>query len=385
MKKLFLLLSLVSFSSFAQELEPVINFMRSTPAYISGSIYFNKNATLYSEGGTSVVLLANKPIDFTISEDYSVVHLEQASKVQSYYMKVNVKSVEWTPRGMKSKSELAADITGLTRGKVSATVADILNDMFGAKLRRANSLLKQVRLQKTVGGTMAVAQAILDVFKQQAGGQPIALPAFRGDIGMSIIPKANKAFNLYGMRVGVKANATYRIGINFSGNVNGIIPSGVEIDGSEGIDVNTGKEFKAMARLVFKSIALNAGGTQLDMHLGASEVIATLMSVAELAARRQGYRGSCQECYELATLPPLRLMIEQKLRSAILQQVDSLRPTLQKVNVQPSLIAAFKKREACNLNGISCVQQCGKNINNVQEQKSCKVSCQSKANQCLKK
>src|SRR5690606_23711723 len=120
MKALFILLALFSFSSFAQELEPVINFLRGTPAYVHGSVSFDSSSTLYDESWTQVKIVPKKRINFTFREDRLEVFPNEAFYVKSHLFRVKIKSVMWTPKtGVVTHSELPADFTGLSRKKVS--------------------------------------------------------------------------------------------------------------------------------------------------------------------------------------------------------------------------------------------------------------------------
>jgi hypothetical protein len=377
---LFFFLGLtLSTASWAEPLTPVINFLRSTPAYFDGSVAFKSNAKVFEEGWTTVKINANQSIGFKFKENMIEVYPGEALDIRCYYLQVKVKYVRWHPtRGFYADAELPLDITGLSRSTVSATVAQDLEEIFGEKLKRANALLQRVRTMNNIGVSMEIVDAIVEIFKEQGSG--IVLPKYYGETGLNFTPSA-KALQLYGMRVGIRAGDTVRTGFSFNGDELGINPYKLSVTSARGIDINEGATFRQNMRIVFKEIRMDAKGTSIAIDLGATETINGILSAVELLAAASGRPiRHCHECYELATLPPFRMMIESKIRAAILAQIDAIWPALQIMRVSPAIYRGFKKNEACKLTGISCSQECGSG-NNAQ---SCKRGCESKMNQCAR-
>ncbi len=364
----------------AQQLTPVINFLRSTPAFFDGTVSFKTNATVFEEGWTKVKINANKGIRFRFKENVIEIHPGDAFDVRCYYLKVKVKYVRWHPvRGFYADASLPIDITGLSRSSVSATVAQDLEEIFGEKLKRANTILQSVRNLQSVGATVEVVDAIVDIFKEEGSG--VVLPEYYGETGLNFNPET-KALQLYGMRVGIKGNDNVRAGFSFNGDALGIYPYAMSIRSETGIDINEGTTFRQNMRIVFNEIRMNADGTSIAINLGASETITGILSAIELLAAASGRPVShCYECYELASLPPFRLAMESQIRTAILSQIDAVWPALQTMNVSPSIYRGFKKNEACKLTGISCSQGCSRAGGNTQ---ACKNSCESKMDQCAR-
>lgn len=365
------------------ELEPFINFLRSTPAYMNGEVAFSKESVLYEEGWSIVKIVPNQNIGFSFKEDYLEVRPENAFYVKYAGMRVKVKSVTWTPSGVKTVSEMPADITGFSRSKVSREVAVTIESIFGQQLKRANSLIKKVRAQKSLGSVFEIAQTVVYIFTR-SNTTMVSLPTYRGEMGLNFLPPNDKALNLYGMRVGIHAHDHYRAGFRFTGDTNGIYPYSADFVSREGTDINQGTEFKAMKRLVLKTVSLSSSGIGLEMHLGASQVIGGILSVLEDVARRRGESVSCSPCSETASFPAIRIQVEGWVRTAIMAQVDALWSYLPGFNIRPGVLKAFKKGEACRVRNLSCLTSCNKNNNNSDEALACKRKCDSTLNFCLK-
>lgn len=371
-------------SAAVNELEPFINFLRSTPAFMNGEVSFKADSVLYEEGWTIVKMLKNQNIEFTFSEDYLEVRPLNAFYVKYGGMRVYIKSVTWTPSGMKTVSELPADITGLSRGKVSREVADVLEGIFGRQLHRANALLKRVRRQQTLGQIFDIAKSVVYVFTRSDSTGGVSLPDYRGELGLNFLPKTKKAFNLYGMRVGLREHDHYRASFRFAGNNRGIYPYSAELVSRLGSDINQGKEYKAMKRLVLETVSLNSSGISLKLHLGASEVIGGILSGLEELARRRGENVSCNRCEEMSSFPAVRILVEGYVRKAIMDQIDALWPYLPGFNISPRILGAFKRHEGCRTKNLSCLQKCSGSSNNEDDVKACKTTCDRTMLACLK-
>ena len=367
------------------DLLPFINFLRTAPAFISGTVYFNADSVLFDDGWTQVKLLANKPIEFTFSENYLEVRAEDAFYIKSYKLRVYVSSVKWTPSsGVTSKSKAPADITGLSSGFVSGKVNEALAKLFEAKLVRANNLLKRIRVQPSFGSIFEIAKAIVKIFTSASDTGGISLPKYRGEIGLNLMPKKEQAFNLYGMRVGIHELDFYNTSFEFTGDNNGIYPHAVKLTSRDGVDINYGKEYKIAARLILKNVRLDSRGTEIEMHLGASQLMQGVLSAIEQAARLREPGVKCPKCQEAASFPAIRLKIEKQVREAIVSQVDDLWPMIRTLNINPQVYTLFKKREACRVTSLTCMQQCNSRSNSDHDQMICKSECTSTLNACMK-
>lgn len=389
MRSLFILMfTVVTFFSYRasaiSELEPFINFLRSTPAFMNGEVAFTSESVLYEEGWSIVKIVPNQKIEFTFQENYLQVRPLNAFHVKYAGMKVKIISVTWTPSGVKTVSELPADFTGFSRGKVSREVAATLENIFGKQLRRANDLLKRVRAQQSLGQVFDIAKAVVYVFTRSDSTSGVSLPQYRGELGLNFLPPVAKAFNLYGMRVGIRERDHYRASFRFTGDNNGIYPYSADLVSRSGTDINQGKEFKIMKRLVLETVSLNTSGIVLKMHLGASQVIGGILSAIEAAARARGEPASCDRCEETASFPAIRIQVEGYVRSAIMEQINALWSYLPGFNIRPAVLNAFKKHEACRVKNLSCLQVCNRSYNNQDEGMNCKKTCDRNLNICLK-
>lgn len=381
------ILLLLSFTSLGQtgpkELIPVIDYMRTTPAWIGGNVSFNGDYEIYSTATTKLRLLKNKSIRFHIKENEIIVYPEGAFRLRYLGLAIQVKEVRWNLKtGFKSVATLPIDITGLSRNYVSSEVASDLEKALGEQMKLANAQLYRVRRMKEFGTTIDIVKQIIRIFSDGSGSP---LPTYHGEAALLFYPNENKVFGLYGMRVGVKKSDTFRMGFRFNGNSNGVYPYELSVGSSKGIDVNHGKTFKQNARISFNYLEMDKDGARIEMHLGASETIGAILTVAEEIAFRTGKPVQrCHQCYELIHLPPMRLMVEGQFRTALLQQVNDYTSVLLGLNISASHLNSFKKKERCRVNAAEETRQCRLKINGNDKIQACINKAEQRMNACLK-
>ena len=362
MFKILLLLSclLTSLVSSAQTLEPFINFLRSTPAFINGEVRFVADSVLYEEGWSIVKIVKGQNIEFSFKENWLQVRPGNGFYVKYAGLRVYVDSVTWTPSGVVTESRVPADVTGLSRGYTSSQVAKIIEELFGEKLKRANRILSSVRNQRTIGNVFDKALSMVHIFTK-GEGPGVSLPKYRGEIGLNFLPPKHKAFNLYGLRVTIKAHDHYRSGFSFSGDNNGIYPNRIQFTSRNGTDINQGNEWRALKRLVLNEVTLDSKGIDLSMELGATQII----------------NGICSSCRGSSNFPAIRLQVEKYVRASMMEQVKALWVYLPDLNVSENIRNSFLRREKCRGNYLTCLTR-----NRNYEPDA--AACEQKFNACMK-
>lgn len=380
----FVLLLLITTSSWAEApLKPVMDYLRTTPAWIDGHVSFKGNVRLLEDGSSKLDLNKDQSIRFTLKENQIYLYPQSAMTLRHLGFKINVSEVSWDQhRGFRAKAILPVDITGLSTAYVSRNVSEALEEILGERMRQANMQLYRIRRMPQFGTTILIVREIIKIFS--AGNGP-GLPPYQGEAGISFYPEADKAFGLFGMRVGVKQHDSFRAGFRFYGSKKGIYPITFSVNSAKGVDINYGSKFKQNARIVLSTMDMDGNGAQLGMHLGASETIATILTAAEEIARASGKPVKrCVECYELAQLSSVRLMVEGHFRTATLRQVESYSSIIKGLNVSPLLLDSFKQKESCRVAGAKCSQQCRLKESGYNNIKSCIQKCEQTVLSCMR-
>ncbi len=365
-KILLLILCFLSLSASAQELEPFINFLRGTPAFINGEVSFVADSVLYQEGWSIVKIVKGEQIEFSFSENWLQVRPGNSFFVKYAGLRVYIDSVTWTPSGVVTKSRVPADFTGMSKSYVSSEVAKIIDELFGEKLKKANRILNNVRNLRTIGNIFDKAVSMVHIFT--AGDGPgISLPNYRGEIGLNFLPGKAKAFNLYGIRVTIREDDHYRSGFSFRGNNVGIYPNRIQFTSRKGTDFNEGKTWKAMKRLILTEVTLDTRGIDLQLNLGASEIIGGVLSALNCG----------RSCDDASKFPAIRLQVEQYVRVAMMEQVKAIWSYLPGLNVSQNVMNAFQRREKCRESNLACLQSAARQPAPVEH-------CMQVFNSCMK-
>lgn len=389
----FFLLFLVSLPTWSQPqdnsaLKPVVEYLRTAPAWINGTIAFNGPYNLHKEGSTHVDILKGKSIFFDVQENYITLYPQAALHVEYRGVDVVIENITWTLKGgFKIKASVPADVTGLTTSLVSRKVSSILEELLSARMKRANKQLYRIRAMEEVGTTVIVVKEIIRIFNRDDSPKEEKqdLPSYRGEAGLNINPPNNQAFLLGPIRVELRQGDVFRMGFNFNGDETGIYPYSLNVTSDEGLQLNTGKEFKAAARIVLQKIDADKNGARIQIKLGATEVIELIATAAEEIAWRTGNTNfRCVNCYQIAEMPAFRLFAEGIFRQGLLKQAELYTPLMKTLNVDPAHIASFKKKETCRIQGGSCARNCRLKLDDDKKIEACIEKCTVKMNACLK-
>lgn len=391
MRKTFFAIFALSLSlmSFAQrnrdmrELLPIIDYMRGAPAWVGGHLILNANHVAFEDSRTKLTVLKGKRINYSLKEDVVMLRLDGSVSLRYLGFPIRVKSVEWSKtKGFKTDSIISFDITGLSRSAVSREVSETLEKELGAKMILANRELYRIRKMEKIGTSLEIIENILDIFAS-VGGNP--MPTYKGEAAVLFYPDKDKAFNLHGMRLGIHKGDTLRFGFDFNGNNSGVFPYRFTTQTNRGIDINPGTTFKQNARMVLNRLEMDRTGAQVDLHLGASETIGAILTIAEEIARQTGRPVQrCHQCWELAQLPPMRLAIEGQFRTALMDQIEEFEDVLMTLNINPTHLAQFKRIEKCKIRGAEETRQCRLKENGDARIQSCIQKAVVRMNSCLK-
>ena len=384
MLRVILTISLLIVTGLAQANPPVgklIDYLRETPAWIDGRIRFKQGQEL--KKSPKVALLEERDMHFSFGEDFLNLHPSHALKVKWGLFNIEVKSISWSPtHGFKASTDLPVDFFGYGKDYANKKIAEELEKLYGAKMKAASLKLSELKKAKKLTESSEVVKAIGSIF---ATGKTPAnpLPDFSGEIGLNFQPRREEALMLGNTRVGIKAGDRIRAGVAFKVEKSKFHPEGATLTSQRGIDINEGSEFKMNKRLVFNSLSMNDAGTNLNMHLGASETLVGIIALAQLVTQSAGLppSGGCNSCEELIMLDPFRIPIEIKIREELKELVDLHRAELLRAGVTEMTLKNFLDQESCQLNGLTCARECQLKTDRVSRE-TCLRSCQGKLQLC---
>lgn len=367
----------------AAPLQTVVDYLRTTPAYVNGNVRFDHAATVHKSGNTTVKLLGNREIPFNFGENFLEIYPQHGMELKVGPVTIKVKNVRWDRgAGFKVETELPIDLFGLGASYVNGEVKKELQKLFGAKMQAASNQLRTLRAAKKLSDTKAVMDNIIKIF-DTPDAPP--LPPVRGEMSLVFNPDRDKVLQLGEMRVGIKQNDSIMATMGYRYKSPRFTVNSLKVSSRLGIDVNKGPQFAVNKRLVFSNLELSGQGMTLGAHLGASETLLGLLMVFEVAATRAGHppSQSCMSCLDLIQLKPFMLVVEQDIREEIISLIRSQRAQLISYGVSAATLNAFERRATCQLNGIKCTRECNRVHISSGPNNTCKNRCEDLMSDCI--
>jgi hypothetical protein len=376
----FLALLLGLSTSVCAQVQTVVDFLRQTPAWVSGTVQLEGSLTVNRDLISHTQILPNRQIGFDFGDNFLEVRPAHAMDLRVMGVKIEVDMIRWdATSGFTVRTRTPF---GIAQNVSDNTIRQKLNEMFGSKMRAASARLTQLRRARQLSDFSSVSGEIANIFKAGGPAGP-PLPPINGTIGLVFNPPQAKVLQLGNTRVAIKANDQIEANVDFRLVGNRITLRGMGVESRLGINVNQGTTHQPNARLVFSHIRLNSQGTNLGVHIGASETLLGFITVFQMAAGAAGHPPSsgCLACLDLVALTPVRLPIERQIRQELLNTLRTQRASLLASGVEASTLAEFVANETCQLNGISCVERCFSGT--VSSTQSCKTTCETRLQDCL--
>jgi hypothetical protein len=368
-------------------IKPLVDHLRTLPAEVRGEVFVKSRVPIVDNNEARVSLRPDRNISFGFDEDEVNVNLtgalnmcvKTALDLVDGCLQVDVQHVSWTAeKGFEAQLEMASyDVFGAFASGTKEALEKTLNDRFGTKMKQASAQVKKFRQSKDLGEAQQVAQAIGSVFADGSSAGPAV--DFGGRVGLSFRqPTPNPVIGkdhpvqIGDYRIGIKHGDTIDASASFFKNSDGLHIQRFELSSQEGINLSEGTEYEPDMRIILHKLALDADGSDVSLHLGASETIAGLAALLEIVNQGAGAPPSqtCALC-EIAELPQFTSEADLSMRQAVFNLVRDNRAALLEYGVSANTLDLFFQRETCKIAAMTCQQPC--DVASSREQ--CVTSC----------
>jgi hypothetical protein len=374
------------------DVKPLVDHLRTLPAKVRGEVFLKSRIPIMDNDKARVSIRPDRNIYFGFDEDEVNVNLTDALNMcvitgfdlVDGCLHVDVKHVSWTPeKGFQAQLEMASyDFFGMIASATKESLEKTLNEKYGAKMKQAIGHVKKFRQSKDLGEAQDVAKAIGAVFAD--GSAPGV--EFGGRVGLSFHqPYPNPAIGkdhgiqIGDYRVGIKHGDDINMSASFFKNNDGLHIQRFELSSREGINLNEGTEYAQNMRIILQRLSIDADGSDIALHLGASETIMGLAALIEVVSQSGGAPPSqtCALC-EVAQLPQFTSEADLSMRKAVFNLVRDHRTALLEYGVSANTLELFFKIETCKIDAITCQMPCA--VSDSREQ--CLTSCAEKYRTC---
>lgn len=384
---LWLLCCAAALAAGLPNISPLVDHLRTLPAEVRGEVFVKSRVPIMDNDKARVSLRPDRNIYFGFDENRVNVNLTGALNmcVKTVFdlvdgcLQVNVRHVSWTPeKGFKADLEMASyDLFGAYADGTREELEKSLNERYGAKMNQAIGHVRQFRQSKNLNEAHQVARALGAVFSEGGNGGPDV--DFGGRVGLNFhqpppnpLVGTDTPVQIGDYRVGIKHGDDIDVSASFYKNSNGLHIERFDLRSERGINLSEGTEYEQNMRIILHRLAIDADGSDISLHLGASETIVGLAQLIEVVSQSGGAPPSqtCALC-EIAELPQFTSEADLNMRRAVFNLVRDNRAALLEFGVSANTIELFMQIEQCKINALTCQMPCSI----ADDRQACVTSC----------
>jgi hypothetical protein len=265
--------------------KPLLDYLRETPATVSGTLAFDETFPLMRSVGVNVSVLASKKdlrkqVGFSFSEGHIELLTSNALYVTSLGIPtgVNVRSIRYDRNG-KFTVKLDTPFNVLEK-ELEEGVRKKLETLFKAKLETAFAELDKIRRSQDLNDIRNVSKTVMEVFRG-SGPSSVRMPGISGDVRLTFQPPARRNLTLGSFTAEIEKGTRVSAGFDFSWRGSRFEIDGAEVTSVPGLIVRRATDDNPMKAVRFHRIAID--GDRFDMNYGfsAMEVLMMLNTVVD--------------------------------------------------------------------------------------------------------
>lgn len=337
------LIILSSFTVFAAPMvATVVDYLRETPASVSGEISMDKTMPLYN-GKYGILNVGmrvnpNKGIGYSFSEHHLSINTEGGLSLTIGGIPVKVKSINYYDQ--TGKFEVKTDTPlGIGEKTINAQVAAKLNEMYKPKMIKAFAELKSIRAKHNLNDVNQVTTSITQIFTE---GKPSGeIPTIRGSMNLDFSPKANANLRLDEWTAKIKEGDSISAGMEFIRRGSHITVTSAHFRSMKGIRVHGKTKYPEIASLNFQGFDATSDGIKFHYDIGAEEVITGFKMLMQVVGAYSGHPENVYKECDPVKLESIRKSIDGSLRVEIAKMIRSHRRTLLNGGISAELLAAL--------------------------------------------
>lgn len=338
----FLLFISLSALAANQAVNTVMDYLRETPAYVSGSISMDENMELYKTK-VSVVdvglrLNARKGIGFSFSDQHLSINTGEGLSLTIAGVPIKITSIYY--HASTGKFQVKTDtFLGIGEETLNKEIEKVLDKHYRAKVVKAFNELKTLKSKNSLQDANQVIKSVAGIFST---GKKMVMPTIRGDIELGFTPRSDRKLKLDKWNAEIKANDRISAGVSFVKTKDNLTINGVEFRSNHGIRFSGETKFPEIASLNFQSLQADRSGIRFNYDIGAEEILVGFQLLIGVVAQYSGHPSrALQECDPIR-LKYIRDSIDSTLRKEISNMIRNFRPTLLKGGASPQLLAALE-------------------------------------------
>lgn len=342
----FILALLILLSSFSASAAPavatVVDYLRETPASVSGEISMDKSMSLY-EGKWKILNVgmrvnAKKGIGYSFSEQHLSINTDGGLSLTISGVPVKVKSIYYHEK--TGKFEVRTDTPlGIGEKTINAQVEAKLNEMYKPKIIAAFNELKSIRAKRNLNDVSQVTASITKIFTE---GKPAAeIPVIRGSMNLDFTPLKDANLRLDEWTAKIKERDSISAGVEFVRRGSQITVTSATFRSQKGIRIHGKTKYPEIASLNFYGLDANSAGIKFHYDIGAEEVITGFKLLMNVVGAYNGHPENVYKECDPVKLESIRKSIDGSLKVEIARMIRTHRQTLLNGGISAELLAAL--------------------------------------------
>lgn len=338
----FFVFLLIQVASAAPMVATVVDYLRETPASVSGNIVMDKTMSLYSakKGILPIGMKVNpnKEIGFSFSEKHLSINSESGISLTIAGIAVKVTSIYYHEQ--TGKFQVTTDTPlGIGEGYLNKQIEATLNEVYKPKIIKAFNELKTVRSKDNLHDVNEVSATITKIFTD--GKSTGEIPTIRGDINLEFSPKGDKDLKLDQWTAKIKKNDDISMGVSFIRRGTHTAITGAHFRSSKGIRIHGKTNYPEIASLNFQGLDADNNGIKFYYDIGAEEVLTGFKALIAVIGSYNGHPENVYRECDPVKLQKIRDSIDGSLKVEIANMIRKHRQILLNGGISPQLLAAL--------------------------------------------
>lgn len=322
--------------------QTIVDYLRTTPANVTGTVRFLERKDLYSSGMSAVRVIPTKTVEEDLSFNFSETHLklttDKALRISVLGLSMTIRELSYNRSTGKFTVRTNTPL-GIGAGVLNRRIEKELEAEYKPKLERAFRQLTNMRKQRTLSDANTVLQSILGIFSD--GGPASSLPPIVGDMSLNFLPPRDRRLGLGNLNADIKANDVLSAQIQFQYAREKFLIKGLAFSSGQGVRITPGRtSIPEFASMLLKDVKIDRRGVKMDYDIGAEEMIAGFTVLIGLIDDYTSPPGtSCQDCD--VRLKGVRAGLDLQMQQEIARFIRAHRPSLLAAGASSRLLNAL--------------------------------------------
>jgi hypothetical protein len=365
--KVYLLLLLISTSSFATSVSPeqllnVVDYMRDASAEVHGDLTPDQTIKLFDQNGIGATLNRGFPLSFSLTESGLAI---SGLAGEPGPLTLNIGPIPLKIEGITYNKDGSFHVkmktpANILEKELEAKMNEELDRAFKNKMKTAFEKLSTLRQQRSLGDAKLVVDSIIEILAEKTGaskkGPDLNAINVAGNVNVSISPQHSRSLEVGDITMMITKADKISVGVEFEKHGHNISIEKMEMTSTHGVVFKPKSETKdnLISAKVF-GITIDANGMTPTYITGPEEALGGFQLVMKTLLAYQGGAGLAVDPHCISgdfRIGPVQDWLNCILNGQLAVIVNQNRSTLLRAGINQKVVAALlvppKSRVNCS-------------------------------------